>query len=75
MEMLIVLISIIVFAFIIYSVYSGRNSKLIQRERALELKEAHMNKSMDRVKAEITAIENEIKNAEAYFGELSDDTQ
>ncbi len=75
MEMLIVLISIIVFAFIIYSVYSGRNSKFIQRNRALELKEAHMNRSMDRIRAEITAIENEIKIAKENFGDYSEEVQ
>ncbi|OEU64869.1 MAG: hypothetical protein BA863_01285 [Desulfovibrio sp. S3730MH75] len=75
MEMLLVLISVIVFAFIIYSVYSGRNSKLIQREKAFELKEAHMSKSMDRVRAEIISIENEIQNEEEDFGDSTNEIQ
>lgn len=70
MEFIIILIALVVFAFIIYSTYSARNARYSQQKRALELKENHMNKSMDKIRAEITDLEKEIEQAESRFEEL-----
>ena len=64
MELLIILIAAIICAFICYSVYSGRIEKYNQRKKAFELKKAHMIKSMDRLKSEISLLEDEIIKAE-----------
>ncbi|SDL08173.1 hypothetical protein SAMN05660337_2015 [Maridesulfovibrio ferrireducens] len=75
MEILIILIALIIFAFIVYSVYAGRTAKYSQRKRAFELKEAHMNRSMDRLRSEISLIEDEIKKTESQITDSFDDTE
>ncbi len=65
MELLIILIATIICAFICYSVYAGRTAKYDQRKKAFELKKAHMTKSIDRLKSEISLLEDEILKAES----------
>ncbi|WP_291328050.1 hypothetical protein [Desulfovibrio sp. UCD-KL4C] len=64
MELLIILIVDVIYAFICYSVYAGRTAKYDQRKKAFELKKAHMTRSMDRLKSEISLLEDEIIKAE-----------
>ncbi|WP_035075826.1 hypothetical protein [Maridesulfovibrio zosterae] len=67
LELVTILISFIVFAFIIYSTFSARNSKFAQKKKAFELKQAHMNKSMEMLRSEIQLIETEIQNTKSKF--------
>ncbi len=70
LELVVALISMVVFAFIIYSTYSARNARFAQRKKAFELKEAHMTKSMDMLRSEISILESEIQKVESRFSEL-----
>ncbi|WP_320007737.1 hypothetical protein [Maridesulfovibrio sp.] len=70
-EILVVSISLIIFAFIIYSTYSAQNAKLAQKKKAFELKQAHMEKSKDKVRSEISLIEKEIARTEAKLNDLN----
>ncbi|CCO25090.1 hypothetical protein [Maridesulfovibrio hydrothermalis] len=72
MELLIALISIVVFAFIIYSTYAAKNAKHAQKVKAYELKERHMTKSMDMLRSEISLTEQEIIKTKSHFEELND---
>ncbi len=65
-------VALVVFAFIVFSTYSSRNEKFTQRKKAYELKEAHMKKSMDMVRTEITLLEREIFSTQARFEDLDD---
>lgn len=71
-ELVSAVIALIVFAFIIFSTYSSRNAKYAQRKKAYELKEAHMQKSMDLVRSEISLLEEEIGKVESRFEEFDD---
>ncbi len=72
LEIVTILISFIIFAFIIFSTYSSRNEKFAQRKKAYEIKEAHMNKSMDMIRTEISLLEKEIHSVRNRFEELDD---
>ncbi|WP_085096973.1 hypothetical protein [Desulfovibrio gilichinskyi] len=69
MELLIILIATIIYAFTCYSVYAGRTAKYDQRKKAFELKKAHMTRSMDRLKYEISLLEDEINKTESSITE------
>lgn len=69
-ELVSILISMVVFAFIIYSTYSTKSEEYTQRVKAFELKEAHMKKTMDMVRTEISLLEREILKTESSFEEL-----
>ncbi|WP_432735747.1 hypothetical protein [Maridesulfovibrio sp. FT414] len=71
-ELVSTLISFVVFAFIIFSTYSSRKAQFAQRQKAYELKEAHMKKSMDMIRTEISLIEKEIHTVKSRFEELDD---
>ncbi|NDV23753.1 hypothetical protein [Desulfovibrio sp. JC022] len=73
-ELLVASIAIIIFAFIIYSVYSAQNAKYAQRMKAYELKEQHMEKSMEKIRSEINLIENEIAETQTKIDELNIDS-
>ncbi len=62
--MLYILIPIlaIISAFIAYSVYTNRQTRFAQKERAFELKQKHMNKTMDNIRNEIETIHKEIED-------------
>lgn len=70
LELVVALVSLVIFAFIIYSTYSARSAKFLQRKKAFELKEAHMTKSMDMIRSEISLIDSEIKKIELRFSDL-----
>lgn len=69
MELLISLITTIIYAFIVYSVSASNSAKYNQRKRAFELKKAHMTRSMDRLKSEISLLEDEITITESSVKE------
>jgi hypothetical protein len=69
-EILVVSISLIVFAFIVYSAYYTQNAKFAQKQKAFELKQAHMEKSMEKVRSEISLIEKEITKTEERLNDL-----
>ncbi|HAS90115.1 MAG TPA: hypothetical protein DCS48_12545 [Desulfovibrio sp.] len=69
-EILVASITIIIFAFIIYSAYSAQNAKYAQRVKAYELKEQHMEKSMEKVRSEISLIEKEIADTQRRLDDL-----
>ncbi|WP_321404425.1 hypothetical protein [Maridesulfovibrio sp.] len=73
-EMLIASIALIIFAFIIYTAYSGQNAKHAQRLKAYELKETHMNKSMEKIRSEISLIEKEISETEQKLEDMHKDS-
>lgn len=69
-EILVASIAIIIFAFIIYSAYSAQNAKYAQRVKAYELKEQHMEKSMEKIRSEISLIEKEIADTQRRLDDL-----
>lgn len=69
-ELVSIAVAFVVFAFIVFSTYSSRNEKFVQRKKAYELKEAHMSKSMDMVRSEIALLEKEILSTQSRFEEL-----
>ena len=69
-EILVASVALVIFAFIIYSTYSAQNAKFAQKKKAFELKEAHMNKSMEKVRSEISLIEKEIASTEERLNDL-----
>ncbi|WP_419783354.1 hypothetical protein [Maridesulfovibrio sp.] len=69
-EILIASIALIIFAFIIYSTYAAQNAKFGQKKKAFELKQAHMEKSMEKVRSEMSMIEKEIAKTEERLNAL-----
>lgn len=69
-EILVASIAIIIFAFITYSAYSAQNAKYAQRVKAYDLKKQHMEKSMEKVRSEISAIEKEIADTQRRLDDL-----
>ena len=74
-ELLVASIALIIFAFIIYSAYAAQDAKYAQRIKAYELKEQHMEKSMDKIRSEISLIEKEITETEIKIDELDIDPE
>ncbi|WP_320176058.1 hypothetical protein [Maridesulfovibrio sp.] len=72
-ELLVASIALIIFAFIIYSSYSAQNAKYAQRKKALELKEQHMEKTMEKIRSEINLIEKEVAETQEKIDELEID--
>ncbi|TIH20168.1 hypothetical protein D0S45_02160 [Marinifilum sp. JC120] len=74
-ELLVASIALIIFAFIIYSAYAAQGAKYAQRIKAYELKEQHMEKSMDKIRSEISLIEKEVAETEKKIDELDIDPE
>jgi len=74
-ELLVASIALIIFAFIIYSAYAAQGAKHAQRIKAYELKEQHMEKSMDKIRSEISLIEKEVAETEKKIDELDIDPE
>lgn len=70
-EILVASIALIIFAFIVYSTYAAQNAKFGQKKKAFELKKAHMEKSMDKVRSEMIMIEKEIAQTEERLNALN----
>lgn len=60
----------IIVAFFGYSVFTNRQTRFAQRKKALELKQKHMNRTMDNIKNEIAAIRQEIENQQNKISDL-----
>ncbi|WP_421901446.1 hypothetical protein [Maridesulfovibrio sp.] len=73
-ELLVASIALIIFAFIIYSSYSAQNAKYAQRKKAFELKEQHMEKTMEKIRSEINLIEKEVADTQEKIDELDIDS-
>lgn len=73
-ELLVASIALIIFAFVIYSSYSAQNAKYAQRKKAFELKEQHMEKTMDKIRSEINLIEKEVTETQEKIDELDFDS-
>lgn len=69
-ELLVASIALIIFAFIVFSTYSAQNAKYAQRKKAFELKEQHMEKSMDKIRSEINLIEKEVTETQKRIDDL-----
>jgi uncharacterized protein YoxC len=51
----------IIAAFFIFSVYTNRQAKYAQRVKAFELKQKHMDKTLEKIRSEIDGIREDIE--------------
>lgn len=63
-------ILIIIAAFFIFSVYTNRQAKYAQRVKAFELKQKHMDKTIEKIRSEIDIIREEIESQQDKINAL-----